>query len=152
MHDMISQMALKWARFGDDNPIDVTADFTRLTLDTIALCAMDMRFNSFYKDELHPFVDAMMATFSESQDRSIRPPWLNSLMWKANQRFSDNKDMLHEIVSQVIAKRRASPSDKKDLVNAMLKGRDPVTGKQLSDDIIMDNMISFLIAGRYASI
>lgn len=37
MHDIVSQMALRWARFGEDEPIDVTADFTRLTLDTIAL-------------------------------------------------------------------------------------------------------------------
>jgi cytochrome P450/NADPH-cytochrome P450 reductase len=37
MHDIVSQMALRWARFGEDEPIDATADFTRLTLDTIAL-------------------------------------------------------------------------------------------------------------------
>lgn len=37
MHDIASQLVLKWARFGPENDIDVTADFTRLTLDTIAL-------------------------------------------------------------------------------------------------------------------
>lgn len=37
MHDIATQMVLKWARFGPDNPIDVVADFTRLTFDTIAL-------------------------------------------------------------------------------------------------------------------
>lgn len=37
MHDIVSQMVLRWARFGEDEPIDATADFTRLTLDTIAL-------------------------------------------------------------------------------------------------------------------
>lgn len=147
MHDMISQLALKWARFGDENPINVTSDFTRLTLDTIALCAMDIRFNSFYSDKLHPFVDAMTATFIVSQQRSVRPAWLTALMWKSNQGFSDNKALLHEVAAEVIARRRANPSDKKDLVNAMLKGRDPATGELLSDDIIMDNMITFLIAG-----
>lgn len=37
MHDIASQLVLKWARFGSENDIDVTSDFTRLTLDTIAL-------------------------------------------------------------------------------------------------------------------
>lgn len=36
-YDIVSQMALRWAWFGEDKPIDVTTDLTRLTLDTIAL-------------------------------------------------------------------------------------------------------------------
>jgi cytochrome P450/NADPH-cytochrome P450 reductase len=37
MHDIASQLVAKWARFGPGERIDVNADFTRLTLDTIAL-------------------------------------------------------------------------------------------------------------------
>lgn len=37
MHDIVSQLAMRWGRFGEDEPIDVVSDFTRLTLDTIAL-------------------------------------------------------------------------------------------------------------------
>jgi cytochrome P450/NADPH-cytochrome P450 reductase len=37
MQDIVSQMALKWARFGPDHAIDVPDDFTRLTLDSIAM-------------------------------------------------------------------------------------------------------------------
>ena len=37
MLDITSQLVLKWARFGPDKPIDVAKDFTRLSLDTIAL-------------------------------------------------------------------------------------------------------------------
>jgi cytochrome P450/NADPH-cytochrome P450 reductase len=48
MHDIASQLVLKWARHGGDHAIQVVDDFTRLTLDTIALCAMDYRFNSWY--------------------------------------------------------------------------------------------------------
>ena len=57
MHDIASQLVLKWARMGPSYRIPVTSDFTRLTLDTIALCAMDYRFNSFYQDDMHPFVE-----------------------------------------------------------------------------------------------
>jgi cytochrome P450/NADPH-cytochrome P450 reductase len=37
MHDLASQLVVKWARFGEKEVIDVSSDFTRLTLDTIAL-------------------------------------------------------------------------------------------------------------------
>ena len=40
MHDVASQLVLKWARMGPSFRIPVTSDFTRVTLDTIALCAM----------------------------------------------------------------------------------------------------------------
>lgn len=49
MYDLASQMVMKWARFGGEEKIHVTDDFTRLTLDSIALCAMGTRFNSFYQ-------------------------------------------------------------------------------------------------------
>lgn len=35
MHDIASQLVLKWARMGPSYRIPVTSDFTRLTLDTI---------------------------------------------------------------------------------------------------------------------
>ncbi|TKA82891.1 hypothetical protein B0A55_01179 [Friedmanniomyces simplex] len=44
MKDIASQLVLKWARYGSDYVIPTTDDFTRLTLDTLALCAMDYRF------------------------------------------------------------------------------------------------------------
>lgn len=73
MHDIISQMALKWARHGPSNSISVSEDFTRLALDTLALCSMGYRFNSFYKDGLHPFVQSMGDALSEVGNRAQRP-------------------------------------------------------------------------------
>ncbi|MCJ1377521.1 hypothetical protein MMC17_000616 [Xylographa soralifera] len=66
MHGLATQMVLKWARFGSDRPVSCTDDFTKLTLDTIALCSMGTRFNSFYRDEVHPFPKAMTAVLLES--------------------------------------------------------------------------------------
>jgi cytochrome P450 len=37
MHDIATQLVAKWARFGSKEKINVTDDFTRLTLDSIAL-------------------------------------------------------------------------------------------------------------------
>ncbi|KAK5629280.1 hypothetical protein RRF57_004995 [Xylaria bambusicola] len=59
MHDVASQMALKFARYGSNTPIPASEDFTRLALDTLALCSMGFRFNSFYTKEMHPMIEAM---------------------------------------------------------------------------------------------
>jgi cytochrome P450/NADPH-cytochrome P450 reductase len=35
MYDILSQLILKWERFGPMHPIEATSDFTRLALDTM---------------------------------------------------------------------------------------------------------------------
>lgn len=55
---------------------------------------------------------------------------------------------MKSVSGSVIKERRAHPTDKRDLVNAMMLGEDPKTGKKLSDDNIINNMITFLIAGK----
>ena len=147
MYDIATQLVAKWARQGSDR-INVTDDYTRLTLDSIALCAMDKRFNSFYSDKLHPFVDAMVDFLLESGRRPRRTR-LESLLYPSYDRqYQQDIALMRKVAEQVIAHRRANPSDKKDLLNAMLFGKDPKTGERLSDDNIMNNMITFLIAGH----
>lgn len=48
MQDIADQLVEKWERLNPDDEVDVPADMTRLTLDTIALCGSGYRFNSFY--------------------------------------------------------------------------------------------------------
>lgn len=71
MHDLASQLVVKWARQGGSK-IQVTDNFTRLTLDSITLCALSTRFNSYYHEQLHPFVNAMVNFHVESGNRSRR--------------------------------------------------------------------------------
>lgn len=147
MQDIGNQLLLKWARLGPSEPITVTDDFTRLTLDTIALCAMDFRFNSFYTDKMHPFVDAMVGFLSESGDRIRRPAIVTSLMRKKNAKFQRDLDYMFEVSQGLVQHRKQNPTDKKDLLNAMLSGKDPKNKDEMRDDLIIANMITFLIAG-----
>ncbi|KAF8749026.1 cytochrome P450 [Rhizoctonia solani] len=56
MDDITQQLVLKWERFGPDNKISLVQDFFLLALDSMGLSVLNMRFNSFYKSELVPFV------------------------------------------------------------------------------------------------
>ncbi|EMR70665.1 putative cytochrome p450 oxidoreductase - protein [Eutypa lata UCREL1] len=100
MLDITSQLVLKWARFGSESEFDAQADFTRLSMDTIAL--------------LH----------------------------------DENVHFIRTFCSDLVNQRRANPTDKKDIFNALLNRRDPVTGKELSHGVITDNMITFLFAAH----
>ncbi|MGW1887198.1 hypothetical protein [Streptomyces sp. NPDC001970] len=51
-------------------PVNITDDHTRLTLDTIALSGFGHRFQSFDEEELHPFLDALLGALTESLRRS----------------------------------------------------------------------------------
>ena len=48
MLDIAEQMMTRWERFGPAVELDAAEQMTRLTLDTIALCGFDYRFNSFF--------------------------------------------------------------------------------------------------------
>ena len=52
MTDIATQLVGKWERLNPEDEIDVPADMTRLTLDTIGLCGFGYRFNSFYRSRV----------------------------------------------------------------------------------------------------
>ncbi|HZD47977.1 MAG TPA: cytochrome P450 [Silvibacterium sp.] len=150
MEDIAEQMLLRWERFGPETIIDVASDMTRLTLDTIALCAFDYRFNSFYKTEMHPYVSAMVFTLDEAGARALRPEIASRLLLGRNRRYEAEKELMYRIADSLIAERKSDPdaSSRHDLLNTMLEGRDPVTGERLSDENIRYQMVTFLIAGH----
>lgn len=150
MLDIADQMFVRWERFGPSAVIEVADNMTRLTLDTIALCAFDYRFNSFYQDDMHPFVSAMVGTLQEASNRSRRPKLLSSLMLSKARQFQADKELMDKVARDLIAERRRDPkgNEKNDLLNLMLNGVDPVTGEKLSDENIGYQMITFLIAGH----
>jgi cytochrome P450/NADPH-cytochrome P450 reductase len=132
MHDIASQLVLKWARHGPEYDIHVTEDFTRLTLDAIALSAMDYRFNSFYREAMHPFIDALATFLNTNGDRAKRSVVLQPLCVFENHKYWESIERLRETGHAVISARKMIPSDKKDLLNAMLHGVDPESGKRMT--------------------
>jgi cytochrome P450/NADPH-cytochrome P450 reductase len=148
MMDISEQMLLRWKRFGQDSIIDVTDNFTRLTLDTIALCAFDYRFNSFYQNEMHPFVDSMVRALREAGLRSRRPSLQNKIMIGSQRQYTADIQNMQTIAGKIIEARKRKGSQKKDILDQMLTAKDPVTGEVLSDENIRYQMVTFLIAGN----
>ncbi|KAF7186838.1 Bifunctional cytochrome P450/NADPH--P450 reductase [Pseudocercospora fuligena] len=148
MKDIASQLVLKWARHGTAYKIPVADDLTRLTLDTLALCAMDYRFNSFYTEDMHPFIDSMVNFLKYADVRAKRPGWMSSFYKADEAKWWSDIEYMRNLSADLIQQRRDNPNNSRDLLNAMIKGKDPRTQKSLPESSIIDNMITFLIAGH----
>ncbi|KAK1499119.1 cytochrome P450 [Colletotrichum tamarilloi] len=150
MHDLAAQLALKWARHGSSTPIHIGEDMTRLTMDTVALCSMGYRFNSYYREDTHPFITAMYAVMKEAGDKALRV--LPQVFYKKQDRkYKANISFLRSTAREVLEARKKDPEDangRKDLLTAMLNTVDPVTGRKMTDESIIDNLITFLVAGH----
>ncbi|RFU20872.1 bifunctional cytochrome P450/NADPH--P450 reductase [Geodermatophilus marinus] len=150
MLDIADQLIEKWARLNPGDEVDVPADMTRLTLDTIALCGFGYRFNSFYRDTPHPFVEAMMRTLAEGQARGRQLKVQARLRIRAQRQLDEDQAFMNDLVDGLIADRRAQgdAGDATDLLGRMLTGVDKQTGERLPDENIRAQCITFLIAGH----
>ncbi|APW58772.1 Bifunctional cytochrome P450/NADPH--P450 reductase 2 [Paludisphaera borealis] len=149
MADVADQMLLKWERYGPAQRIDVADEMTRLTLDTIALCGFGYRFNSFYRDGMHPFVGAMVRGLAEAGGRSRRVPLQTRLMLRTRRQYAEDLRLMRQVADELIAERKKQPRpEARDLLNRMLLAADPATGERLSEENIRNQMVTFLIAGH----
>ncbi|CUA74077.1 NADPH-ferrihemoprotein reductase [Rhizoctonia solani] len=148
MVDVASQLVLKWERFGSHHDIDPAVDFMRLAFDTIALCTFNYRLNSFYTENEPTFAKAMGEFLTESGMRAKKPNILKALSFGANTKYTENMKIMCDLADEIVEDRKRHPVEKKDLLNAMLLGKDPQTGQGLSEENIKLQMLTFLIAGH----
>lgn len=149
MVDIALQLVQKWARLNPNESIDVPDDMTRLTLDTIGLCGFNYRFNSFYRENHHPFIMNMVNSLDEAMHQGTRLPIQNKFMLKRKRQFEQDIKEMFSLVDQLIAERKKlGDQGETDILARMLSTKDPETGETLSDENIRFQIITFLIAGH----
>ena len=150
MVDIAEQLVKKWDRLNADDEIDVVHDMTALTLDTIGLCGFDYRFNSFYRQDYHPFVASLVRSLETIM--MIRGlPMENLWMQKRRRDLAQDVAFMNKMVDEIVAERRRNAEaaeGKKDMLGAMMTGVDRATGEQLDDVNIRYQINTFLIAGH----
>src|SRR5437762_2810003 len=150
MVDIAEQLVKKWERLNADEEIDVVHDMTALTLDTIGLCGFDYRFNSFYREDYHPFVESLvrsLETIMLTRGLPLEGLWLRN----RNRDLANDVAFMNAMVDEIVAERRKNAEaaeGKKDMLGAMMTGVDRATGEQLDDVNIRYQINTFLIAGH----
>ncbi len=148
MLDVANQLVTKWERLNADDEIDVVHDMTAVALDTIGLCGFDYRFNSFYRQDYHPFIDALTRSLETCMvQRGL--PFEQTILRARLRQLEEDTAYMNKLVDDIIAERRkGGGAATNDLLNYMLQGVDKVTGESLSDENIRYQINTFLIAGH----
>ncbi|ORX78656.1 hypothetical protein K493DRAFT_321183 [Basidiobolus meristosporus CBS 931.73] len=93
----------------------------------------------------------MSFCMTQLRTRSSRSQYWKKLPIWSNYKFDENMDLMKNIVDEVITQRKKDPSasgNTSDLLGFMLEARDKTTGEKLSDSVIRDQVVTFLIAGH----
>ncbi|MEM8751266.1 MAG: cytochrome P450, partial [Pseudomonadota bacterium] len=148
MLDVAGQLCLKWERLNADDEIDIVHDMTAVALDTIGICGFNYRFNSFYRQDYHPFINALTNTLETCMmQRGL--PFESTLLKKRLDQMERDVGYMNKLVDDIIAERRkGGDRAENDLLNYMLDGVDKTTGESLSDENIRYQINTFLIAGH----
>ncbi|MBB5954932.1 unspecific monooxygenase [Saccharothrix tamanrassetensis] len=138
MVDVTAELVGKWDRGGE---VDVSADMTKLTLETIGRVGFGYSFESFRREQAHPFVSAMIGSLRYAQRKSFQFPWARKLFGRAaEERNRADVAYLAQVVDEVIRSRRGSEGT--DLLGLML------SSGALDEVNIRNQVITFLIAGH----
>jgi len=134
-----------------EGPVDVSADMTKLTMETISRTAFSHDFGSFSRSEPHPFIPAMIAALKAAQRKGS----LNSMPGSAllakriDKKNAQHQAYIDSLIDGIIAERRASGAgDEQDLLGIMLHTPHPETGARLDDLNIRHQILTFLVAGH----
>lgn len=152
-HPVMLQVAAElfdhWDRYG--GPVDVSADMTRLTMETIGRTSFGQDFGSFDGEHRHPFVDAMIAALKTGQRAGALSTMPGSWLLQRQLRRRNAKKLafVETFVDDIIAaRRRSGHKTDDDLLAIMLGDTRPDNGENLADLNIRYQILTFLAAGH----
>jgi unspecific monooxygenase len=151
MLDATAELTDSWDTSADTGEtVDVSADTTRVTLETIGRCAAGYSFGAFRSAQMHPFVEHMIAALMGSDRLGIfRATFLPKFIGDhVERRVMRHAAEMHRVADEIIAKRRAEGLGRhEDLLEIMLA---PGAAGQpgLDEANIRYQLINFLVAGH----
>ncbi|NMM87549.1 cytochrome P450 [Rhodococcus sp. SRB_17] len=151
MLDVASELVGYWDKHGSNSAVDVSADMTKLTLETIGRTGFSYSFDSFDREEPHPFVKAMIGALSHSQQTTfIKSTAVGRLLARrADRRDEVRKAYMAEVVDEVIRARRDNPGGAhEDLLELMLRAARENDPNRIDELNIRHQVVTFLVAGH----
>jgi cytochrome P450 len=150
MLDVAGELTTHWDAHAGLDTVDVSADTTRVTLETIGRCAAGYSFGCFQTSEMHPFVEHMIAALKGSDRLGVlRSTYLPRLFAnRAERKVRRDAAYLHSVADQIIAARRAEGDDTHDDLLSIMLAPGPDGSPALDEANIRYQLINFLVAGH----
>ena len=137
----------KWYGIGSEKPITPLSDLNRLTLETATLTLFGKKLGCLDGPE-HPMIQAMEDATSEAIKRPTRPKLLNWLVHGS--KFKKATKTMRAFAAELVKHRLENPSDRRDLLWALMNAKDPETGKALTETEVIDEIVTMPIGSSTA--
>ena len=146
VRDTALELTAKWRDVS--SPVSAIDELNRLDLETTTLCFYGKKLNGLTGPE-HPMIKAMDGATSEAVKRPTR---LKPINWLFHQsKFKKDTKTMRDYAAECLSYRKAHPTDRKDLLHAMINGKDPETGKGLTEQQIIDEIVTMPIGSSTAA-
>ena len=143
---MAQRQVERWRTNGGTQQVDAAAAMTRTTFDII----VDALLGGTANLDAESYSRALSQSFNTIPWQIIYvlfslPDWLP---YPGRRRAYRARDFLRQDLLRIVAARRAAPSTHGDLLDLLLAARDPETGRGMSDQEAVNNLLTFIIAGH----
>lgn len=144
-----AEVATSWeAAAAHARPIEIHSEMMNLALDVLGRTLFGVRFS----DQARPIGEAVYAgmQFVAQRTRMLLPPplWLPT---PGNRRFLNAKRLLTRFILDRICNLSAEKGGAPAMLTALREARDPETGAGMSQQELIDELITFVIAGHETS-
>jgi cytochrome P450 len=143
---MAERQVQRWRASAGEETVDVAAAMTRTTFDII----VETMLGGSTSLDADRYSQALTLNFETMPWHLIYaifalPEWLP---YPRRRRALKARDFLHADVLRIVEERRAGKPARADLLDLLLAARDPETGRSMTADEVMKNLLTFITAGH----
>lgn len=138
------KLLAQWRAAPGVRPID--RDMARVTFDVISATLLPSA-----DETVGPAVERSVSRFQEAGAWGQLFAFARIPQWVPRPGFVAGRRSVIELrsaVAQMMRERRALSTAPDDLMNRLMKARDPETGQQMNDEQLTDNLLTFYLAGH----
>eukprot|EP00929_Paragymnodinium_shiwhaense_P092936 TRINITY_DN5298_c0_g1_i3.p1 TRINITY_DN5298_c0_g1~~TRINITY_DN5298_c0_g1_i3.p1 ORF type:complete len:983 (+),score=124.01 TRINITY_DN5298_c0_g1_i3:132-2951(+) len=150
MNGQANKLVRSLASLPEGSTVRVNDWVQKMAFETISVCGMGTSFGSLDSEDKHEFIAAMEEWLNLIKVTGFAIPIFDQSA--ADKRMAELGEILMGTVREVIRKRRNKETealgDLSDLLDLMLNSKDEVTGQALSEENIMHQILTFLVAGH----
>lgn len=153
--ETVRELITAWDGHADNNSwVDVPTETNRLTIEIISRAGFDHSFSSLTEPAENEFIAAVLRELHYANRRTDSIPFYEKFLGGARRaEHVADKKFIRAQAEQIIEGRRAQPRTGQipDMLDAMLTYPDPVTGDLLDTNNIVNQILTFLVAGSETS-
>lgn len=145
------ELIAKWKGLGvsGGRGVDLMDELNRLNLEATTLTMFGKKLNCITAAESHPMLQGMEDSTAEAMQRPTRPGLFNWLFFGG--KFKNAiKAMREDYAEDLVFHRKQNPTGRRDILWALMEGRDDQTGKGLTEEQVVDEIVSMPIGSSTA--